>query len=130
MKSTPNAIDYNYRRVIIHSPPPNQCFFFLVYQENYFPQIDDYYRRVIQNPNLYPHETMSPADEAGALRLDISTPPSVQGTPTEPCHVAGSECSARIFFCKKKTVRFSKKKPQIRILENLGCIKMMEKKSK
>jgi len=68
--------------VIIMCCMPAMCYIFV--REHYYPQIDDYYRRVVHSPELYPHETLQPEDDKAAVRLNISTPPGVSDV--GPCY--------------------------------------------
>jgi len=50
------------------------------FKEQYYPNIDDYYRRVVADPKSYPQEDESVKD-AETLRIHINTPPSdVEGS--------------------------------------------------
>ena len=54
------------------------------------------HRRVVHSPELYPHETLQLEDDKGAVRLNISTPPSVSdsspGYDSKPAGGASCRC--------------------------------------
>ena len=65
--------------IVVMCCAPVMCY--MMVREHYFPKIDDYYRRVCYQPDLYPNETMignqesSPQETSHAVRVDVSTPP-------------------------------------------------------